>query len=272
MKYFLTADAFSIDLMYWEEYALMRYSHTHSLYELYFCPDNIKQRSVINGVEYNYCYPCVIISSPYTVHAMSSDDDPAKGYRRYVFNFEGSIVDQFDARLLPPGLLCRNTGFMFRLTEEDAAYLVRLIDAFHAETKTEKKLLLVTFLNKLVQLSPFEDALKVGKSSFYVQDVLQYIAEHYTENIDAGAVAHHFSISRSKLDRDFKQFTGITIHGYLDMCRLNQAKMLLEHHTEMSVSEIAVAVGFSGETYFFPFFKKYTGITPIEFRNGKRAK
>ncbi len=247
---------------------MMRHTHTHAHFELYFCPDYIKQHAVINGVEYDYKYPCVIISSPYTVHSMSSVDDPKIGYRRYVLDFDGSIIDQFDKQLLPDGLLARNVGFMFRLKEEDAAYLVDLIETFHAETKNELKLLLVSFLNKLVNRSPFADALKVGKSTFYIQDVLQYIAENFTAETDAESIAYRFSISRSKLDRDFKQFTGITVHAFSDMCRLNQAKMLLEHHREMSVSEVASACGFAGETYFFPFFKKHTGITPIEFRNG----
>ena len=52
------------------------------------------------------------------------------------------------------------------------------------EGKTELKLLLATFLNKLITLSPIKNALCVGKSSFYIQDVLQFIAEHYADAIE----------------------------------------------------------------------------------------
>ena len=168
--------------------------------------------------------------------------------------------------------MCRNSGYMFKLTNESAEYLRNLILTFDPKDKTELKLLLATFLNKLITLSPMKDAICVGKSSFYIQDVLQYIAEHFSDQIDANTIAYKFLISRSKLDRDFKQFTGVTVHGFIDMCRLNQAKMLLELRPDMSVSEVSSACGFSCETYFFPFFRKNIGKTPIEYRKYMESK
>lgn len=263
---FLADNLCDISLHHWTNFSEMPYSHTHPQFEIYFCSDNVEQKSVINGAEYKYKYPCVIISSPYTVHAMSCADRNAERYERFVLYFDESIIEQFDQSFLPEGLLCRNSGFMFKLTEEDAGYLKNLIIAVDPQSKNELKLLLATFLNKLVSLSPMIDAICVGKTSFYIQDVLQYIAEHYVEQIDANSIAYKFLISRSKLDRDFKQFTGVTIHGFIDMCRLNQAKMLLELRADMSVSSVSSACGFTNETYFFPFFKKNVGMTPVEYR------
>ncbi len=263
---FLADNLCDITLHHWTNYSKMPFSHTHPQYEIYFCSDNIEQKSVINGAEYSYKYPCVIISSPYTVHAMSCAVPDAERYERFVLYFDESIIEQFDQSFLPEGLICRNSGYMFRLTESDAEYLKNLILTFEPKDKTELKLLLATFLNKLVSLSPMKDAICVGKTSFYIQDVLQYIAEHYAEQIDANTIAYRFLISRSKLDRDFKQFTGVTIHGFMDMCRLNQAKMLLELRQDMSVAAVSAACGFTSETYFFPFFKKNVGMTPVEYR------
>ena len=53
---------------------------------------------------------------------------------------------------------------------------------------------------------------------------------------------------------------------YIEMCRLNQAKYLLNYNMEMSVGEIAALCGFENESYFFPFFKKAVGMTPAEYR------
>ncbi len=270
MQAILTNEADGIGLTYHTTHSVMRYSHIHPLFELYFCPDNIRQRVVVNGVEYTYHHPCVIISSPYTIHSMSSDDDPEKGYRRYVFSFDGSLSDQLDRELLPNGLLCRNVSLLFCLTEDDAESLAHMIETCRAKESNELKLLLAMLLNKLVKVSPLENALKVGHSAFYIQDVLQYIAEHYAEKPTADTVARRLAISRSKLNRDFKQFTGVTVHEFLDMCRLNHAKLLLVHNKDLSVSAVAEACGFSGENYFFPFFKKHTGLTPAAFRNGGR--
>ena len=266
MNAFLADNLCDISLHHWTNLAEMRYSHTHPQYEIYFCSDNIEQKSIINGAEYSYKYPCVIISSPYTVHAMSCADKNAERYERFVLYFDENIIDQFDPMFLPDGLLSRNSGYMFKLTEEDADYLKHFILAFDPKDKVELKLFLAAFLNKLILLSPMKNAICVGKSSFYIQDVLQFIAENYVEPLDAGTIAYKFLISRSKLDRDFKQFTGVTIHSFIEMCRLNQAKMLLELRPELSVSAVSTMCGFTGETYFFPFFKKNVGMTPIEYR------
>ena len=269
---FLADNLCDISLHHWTNISEMRHSHTHPQYEVYFCSDNVEQKSVINGAEYEYKYPCVIISSPYTVHAMSCIDRNAVTYERFVMYFNEGIIEQFDKKLIPEGLLERNSGYMFKLSEEDAAFLKNMILAFNPQNSTELKLLLASFLNKLISLSPMKDAVCVGKSSFYIQDVLQYVAENYSEQIDATTIAYKFLISRSKLDRDFKQFTGVTIHGFIEMCRLNQAKMLLEYRPDMSISTISASCGFSCETYFFPFFKKNVGMTPIEYRKFIEAK
>ena len=269
---FLADNLCDISLHHWTNFSEMPYSHTHPQFEIYFCSDNVEQKSVINGAEYRYKHPSVIISSPYTVHSMSCADHSAERYERFVMYFDESIIEQFDKSFFPEGLLCRNSGYMFKLTDQDAEYLKNLILTLDPKNKNELKLLLATFLNKLVALSSIKDAVCVGKTSFYIQDVLQYIAENYAEKIDANTIAYKFLISRSKLDRDFKQFTGVTIHGFIDMCRINQAKMLLELRRDMSVSNVSVACGFSSGTYFFPFFKRYVGMTPTDYRSFLDAK
>lgn len=267
MNGFLADNLCDIGLHHWTDCSVMNYTHTHPQFEMYFCSDNVAQKSIINGVEYRYEYPCVIISSPYTVHAMSCDDSYAERYERFVMYFDDSIIEQFDSCFLPGIVLCRNSGYLFRLTEQDAEYLKNLILTIDPQDKTELKLLLSIFLNKLISLSPIKDAVCIGKSSSYIQDVLQFISEHYFEQIDANMIAYKFLISRSKLDRDFKQFTGVTIHSFIDMCRFNNAKLLIKKRPDMTISDIASACGFSNDTYFFPFFKKNSGMTPIEYRN-----
>ena len=53
----------SIYIEYMTQPSMMRYSHVHPQYEMYFCPHAIAQRLVINGRESVCDDPCVIISS-----------------------------------------------------------------------------------------------------------------------------------------------------------------------------------------------------------------
>ena len=131
--------------------------------------------------------------------------------------------------------------------------------------------MLAFVLNKLFDICSPEDIIKFGTSSFYMQDVLQYISENFNSET-ADGVAEHFSVSRSKLDRDFKHFTGLTVHRFVELCRLNHAKSRLSEKNEYSIDQISEECGFSSTTHFFPFFKKHTGKTPMEFRNESRNK
>lgn len=263
---FLSVEGVNLRIDHFNKPLIMHNTHVHSQYELYFCPEDISQTSVINGVEYTYKYPCAILSTPYTVHSMSCHENAEK-YERYVFYFGARTIDSFDDYHLPKSFFGRNTGLLFRLSNDEANTLVEIVRMLNGkQTLAEKELIFALFMNKLVGTCPDERIEKVGTPSFYIQDVLQYISENFAGELNSEDISKRFAVSRSKLDRDFKKFTGITVHGYVEMCRLNQAKYLLEFKKEMSVGDIAVRCGFENENYFFPFFKKSTGMTPAEYR------
>jgi len=245
----------------------MWYTHVHPHYELCFCYDDVKQLSVVNGVEYVYKYPSIVLSSPYTRHSMSSVDKDTDKFGRYIFYFGENTLKKFNDQLLPMDILQRNTGFLFKLNMDEVEELKTIAEMYHKNsTEVENDLVLAMFINRLMALCPPERIEKVGATSFYIQDVLQYISENFMSGLDILDVSKQFAVSRSKLDRDFKKFAGITVHSYVELCRLNQAKYLLEYRSDISVSDIALMCGFKSENYFFPFFKKMVGKTPAEYR------
>lgn len=273
MKGFLDDTGMGFSYMHNTNVSVMRYIHVHPQYELYVCVDSVRQRSVINGVEYCYRYPCAILSAPFTIHSMSCDDALADTYEKYVFYFGEKLLRGFEGRMVPEAVRSANVGLFFRLTEAQATYLKTYIDTCDvaASTEVENELMLIFIINKLFDFCREEDVVCVGNSSFYMQDVLQYISENFASAADADKIAQRFNVSRSKLDRDFKRFTGVTTHGFVELCRLNHAKFMLIGHSEFTIDDICEQCGFSGTTHFFPFFKKHTGMTPLEFRrkNGK---
>ena len=101
---------------YMTAYAPMPYAHAHPKFELYFCPKTTKQRSIINGNEYVYDFPCVIISSPYTMHSMSSVE-PGR-YERMVIYFGEHTLSQFGTRVNPARRLQDSPAYFFELTEK----------------------------------------------------------------------------------------------------------------------------------------------------------
>ena len=267
MDGFLTDNGTQLTMEHFYRRSVMRHTHTHPQYELYFCPQKVTQVSIINGVKYEYNYPCVILSAPFTVHSMSCGDPREERYERYVFYFTDQFLNAMDEHLLPSFMRSTDTSLLFALTEGQAAFLKRILDLCESESAlAQRELTLALFLNKLAEVCPMENTVQVGASASYIRSVLQYVASNFCDIVDSDDIAKRFAVSRSKLDRDFKRFTGMTVHGFLDICRLNQAKYLLQFHRELPVGTVSERCGFESETYFFPFFKKHVGQTPVAFR------
>lgn len=252
---------------------IMREPHIHTGYEIYFCPENITQHSVICGLEYEHSYPSVIISKPYTLHSMSCLPDCKTDYRRYVIYFNEQTVTEMGINLFPSDIFDGRMGILFKLTEAEAEHLEGIAKYFFDDknplTELEMRIMLSFFLHRLYGYSKEDGVVGVGTSSYYVQNVLRYIAEHFSEDISSAKLADIFSVSRSKLDRDFHSAIGETPKTFIESCRLTYAKKLLSTDMDMKISELAELCGFSSDNYFYRFFKKHTGKTPAEYKKGK---
>ena len=177
----------------------------------------------------------------------------------------------FSKDIIPDNFKCQNSGLFIKLTEEQAQYLKRLILVTDPKNESECKITLALLLNKLVSLCTVENTLQIESSTSYLQDVLMYISENFAEDITPVSVAKKFAVSRSKLDRDFKLYTGASVREFINSCRLNQAKILLECNSDRHISDFARECGFQSETYFFQFIKKHTGMTATEYRKSRKA-
>lgn len=80
-------------------------------------------------------------------------------------------------------------------------------------------------------------------------------------------IGPRIGMSRTSLYNKLKALTGESPVSLLRIMRLNKAKELLEKH-ESSITDVAVAVGFSDAKYFGTCFKKQFGISPGKLQNG----
>lgn len=101
---------------------------------------------------------------------------------------------------------------------------------------------------------------------FSINHALKYIEEHYFEPISLNMLAEHISLSPYHTSRLFKQHTGDSFVNYINQYRINKAKQFLLTSSK-TISEISDEIGFSSKNYFIRIFRRYTGITPTEYRN-----
>ncbi|MBR0367028.1 MAG: helix-turn-helix transcriptional regulator [Clostridia bacterium] len=95
-----------------------------------------------------------------------------------------------------------------------------------------------------------------------------YIEAHSMEKFSLKKLSGTLYINGSYLLRQFKSHTGQTLLEYHNHVRCEKAKALLRE-TEMSVSEIGMAVGFVSSAHFSHVFRKMTGRTPTAYRDEK---
>lgn len=102
-------------------------------------------------------------------------------------------------------------------------------------------------------------------------DIIRYLNENISEPIRLSDLSQKFSYSLSSIKRIFKNETGYTVIDYLNNIRIDKAKELLVH-SNSSVEDIALTLGFSNAYYFSNCFKKKMGESPSKYRLRERNK
>ncbi|WP_371915724.1 AraC family transcriptional regulator [Paenibacillus odorifer] len=103
-------------------------------------------------------------------------------------------------------------------------------------------------------------------SQLYVRRSIEFLHQNYDQSIQVKDIAAAVNLHPGYLHRIFKSQTGRTLSDYLNMLRMEKAKMLLGQ-SDIPIAEIADYVGISSRQYFHHLFKKYTDNTPVEYRN-----
>ena len=101
-----------------------------------------------------------------------------------------------------------------------------------------------------------------------VYQLKEYLKENLDQDLSIDNICKKFYISQSKLYKLAKTGLGMGISDYIRSLRLKKAQKLLLD-TDMTITQIAEAVGIYDANYFIRAFKKQTGITPLRFRNTK---
>ena len=185
--------------------------------------------------------------------------------RKYVFPFlsggPGCIL--FD-RTVPWQAECiKMMQEVFSVQENDDRYemkTVALLLAFWRELIGHRNP-----ENGLIKTTP------VSTNHTRLQVMMQYIQEHYRENISLEDIAASVHIGKSTALEIFHQGIRQSPVSWLIHYRLKQAAALLSS-TEKKIAGIAEETGFESSTYFCRKFKSLYGITPKEYRDSMKEK
>jgi YesN/AraC family two-component response regulator len=105
------------------------------------------------------------------------------------------------------------------------------------------------------------------RSSVIVKETKNYIEEHYREDISLQDISSVLGYSEVYFCKLFKQNFGKSFIVYLNELRIEKAKKFLAN-PDINIKDIGSMSGYRDPNYFARVFKRVTGMTPSDYRNG----
>jgi AraC family transcriptional regulator len=112
--------------------------------------------------------------------------------------------------------------------------------------------------------------LRGGLPMWQQRRVVEFIEEHLAEEISLAALAELVGLSLYHFARAFTQSFGVPPHHYHMARRIDRARRLLQEPA-LSVTQIGVRIGFRETSSFTRAFRRFTGLTPTEYRRHREG-
>jgi YesN/AraC family two-component response regulator len=253
--------------------------HRHDFLEFSFVFEGSGLES-INDTTHSMTPGTFTFLLPYQVHKIITD----KGSKLQLYNCsfsmdllmqirqEQTLLDVLDHSILPP---------FIQLEYNDRAHMQYLIEDMYREYQSQEPWRELMLRIRLKEILIYFDRYRrrhtnqpiisnqANKKSATVWPIIHYIHRHYQENLTLADLTSTFSLSMSRISEVIKQTTGQTFVHFLHDLRLRHACSLLLS-TDLSVSEIALEVGYGSYSTFSKIFKQSKGIVPKEYRKMKQ--
>lgn len=244
-----------------------------------YCREGGLTMELNNGMYYMKKPGNICIDS--RVHHKGMNYFPTKHYHGITIGFVNSLAEKAlaeNAAGIPVDLtdirrkFCGEDGY-FIIQEEET--LKRLFtDLYLVPDSARISYFRTKVLELLVCLSVIEAKnIKEGGPYFYkdkvekTRAVQKLISENIDQDYTINGLAERFDISQTALKDCFKSLYGKPIYTWLKEYRIERAKEYLTEKDDMSILDIAMAVGYKSQSKFGAVFKKICGMTPNEYRN-----
>ncbi|HRL20591.1 AraC family transcriptional regulator [Alcaligenes sp. SDU_A2] len=104
-----------------------------------------------------------------------------------------------------------------------------------------------------------------------VEAVQEYIQDNLADTLSAEFLATLFGLTERRLNEEFKQALGLTVHDFVRSTRMRHAMSLLSQ-TDLAVTNVAAESGYINPANFATAFRQYSGFSPSAYRRRHRAK
>lgn len=214
--------------------------------------------------------PVPIMNKKLNDFLYSLDREAMQQYLVAVFDHAKARLDYEGVHLISIELLLNLTNMYLELSDDHEWLYERKKELFdqikQLETLEEITSWFVQVYEELIQKMRAVYSSDQGS----VAKAIQYIDQNYDQDLSLQVLSQYVHLSKNYFSNLFKRETGEGVIDYITKVRLDHAKALLRN-TDLKSSEISVLVGISDSKYFSKLFKKMTGVTPSEYREGIKS-
>jgi two-component system response regulator YesN len=119
------------------------------------------------------------------------------------------------------------------------------------------------------QVEEIYESLKLKRKGKYkdpVEEAKRFIEGQLSKETSLDEVAEMLGLNASYFSQLFKQSTGETFVHFRTRCRMEKAKRLLEQ-PHYRITDVSYEIGYADHPHFTKTFKKFTGLSPSEYRS-----
>lgn len=246
--------------------------HCHKEAEiLYIRRGNLHVR--MDGEEYTVKQDEFLIVPPFVSHSIESASDDCI---REVILIEPSVMGmpesgEYESILSAADILHSRSGYSALWEQKASERCIALLQEFIREYQEKKPgwqlALRASAAGILLVLLRDAPAAERRRSTGMekLQEILEYIAEHYTGAIRLEDCAAAAGFNATYFSRYFSQAMGTPFQEYVKQLRIDKAKWLLRT-SRMPVSEVAYCCGYNDVRTLNRLFRQVTGSAPLAFR------
>lgn len=217
----------------------------------------------------------IAVLPPYTLHSTDGRDN---FLRMDVFGYTENLISSpeisvFNMKYLSIFRHRGEGGYrVLRSGNEKTEEVVYLLDSAMREYETEHFCREILVRAKILELHAALSEIYLDEKSEretispYLTDTEAYIEAHIGEDISPYEIAAALHVSYSHLSRTISEDTGYPIGELILRMKMNYAERIMTRDKNVSITEIALSVGFNSASYFTRIYRRFRGVTPSAFR------
>ncbi|MET4082694.1 AraC family transcriptional activator of pobA [Pedobacter sp. UYP30] len=234
------------------------------------------QAEFIVGIEaYSLKAPCIVVVAPDDIRKWILNKYPVEA-KSLFFTQDFIVSGLVDTSFLKKFSFFKSNGQHYITLNPDELVKIQMLFDQIEEKKNSDLSTKLESIQALVRVLLFEleslNDIQIKKEnnsfsrSYYLTEKFkELLSENFTEHRDVPFYAEKLFITSKHLSQILKNQTGKTVSAIITEIVCLEAKVLLQTKA-LNISEISQHLNFATASYFGSFFKRYTGMSPLEYR------